>query len=91
MKHIKETRPPRHNRADTRVNSEKHCVSSERLWQRAQDLHRSKPDGISVLRGEVDTTQKLSPKLITARESEISFLTLSFTGCTATGQACVQQ
>lgn len=83
MEHTKETRLSRHNRADTRVNSERHHVNSERLWQHVQGLYRSKPDRILVLRGEVDTTQKLSPKLITARKSEIRFLT----GYTATGQA----
>ena len=28
----------------------------QRQWQRAQGLHRSGPDGVPVLRGEVDTS-----------------------------------
>ena len=55
MEDTKATRPSRYNRADTHMNSQK-------LWQHEQGLHGSKPDGASVLRGEVDIslTQKLS-------------------------------
>ena len=27
-------------------------MNSQRLWQHAEDVHRSKPDGISALRGD---------------------------------------
>jgi hypothetical protein len=45
----KESRPSRHKRA--------WCTYElrDRLWQHAQGLHRSSPDGDLALKGEVDT------------------------------------
>jgi hypothetical protein len=40
------------------------CMTSQRMWQYAWSLHRSKPDGVSTLRQEVDCpslTEMLPP------------------------------
>lgn len=48
MEDTEEARPSGHKRTYVPVNS-------QRLRQHAQDLHRSKPDGLSAPRGELDT------------------------------------
>lgn len=47
IEYTKETTASRHNSTDALVNS-------QRLWQHSQGLHRSKTQGVLVLREEVD-------------------------------------
>lgn len=47
MEDTKETGPSRYSRADALMNS-------QRLWQHARGLGRSKPDRVSMLREGVD-------------------------------------
>lgn len=53
----KETRPSKKGWSSTYINS-------PRLWQHAQDLHESVPDGIPSLRGEVDQGPMPKPEAI---------------------------
>lgn len=38
-------------------------MNSQRQWQPVQGLYRSKPDGVPVLRGEVDINPIPNPEL----------------------------
>jgi hypothetical protein len=48
MEDTKKTRPYKHRRPDLYMNS-------QRLRQNADGLHRSAPDGVQELKGEVNT------------------------------------
>ena len=57
MDDSKETVSSRHDRPDAHINSQS-------LWQHAQGLHRSKSDGVPVLKSEVDTNPYLNQEAV---------------------------
>lgn len=56
----KETRPPKHSRTDTLINS-------QRPWQLPQGLHRCGPDEVPVLRGNMKTSPLPNSEAISKR------------------------